>query len=86
MLNFPVRYTFNAVGKTNGDEAIRDEYVNDVKKVVLATSGDEDAKWEILPRGTKFTKVQCEVEVQSSAMINTIYEDISNLDKTVMRF
>lgn len=86
MLNFPVRYTFTAVGKTNGDEAIRDEYVDEVKKVVLATSGNEDAKWEILPRGKRFTTVQCEVEVQSSTMVNLIYEDISNLEKTVMRF
>lgn len=86
MLNFPVRYTFNAVGKTNGDETIQEAYVEEVKRVVFATSGDENATWEILPRGTKFTKVQCEVEVQSTAMVNTIYEEISNLEKTVMRF
>ena len=65
---------------------MEEEYVNEVKKVVLETSGDEAATWEILPRGEKFTKVQCEVEVQSSLMVGKIYEEISNLEKTVMRF
>jgi len=86
MLNFPARHTFSAVGKTNGDDGAVQEYVEEVKRVVLETSGDNDATWEIRPRGSKFTKVQCEVEVQSSTMVNTIYEDISNLERTVMRF
>lgn len=86
MLNFPLRYTFNVVGKTDGNDTTRQEYVEQVKHVVLETSGDNEATWEILPRGSKFTKVQCEVEVQSATMINTIYKDISNLERTVMRF
>jgi putative lipoic acid-binding regulatory protein len=85
MLNFPVRYTFHAVGKTS-DEASIQKYVNEVKKVVLETSGDKDATWEVQKRGAKFTKIKCEVEVQSSTMVNKIYSDISNVDGTVMRF
>lgn len=86
MVEFPARYTFNVVGKTNGDDAIREEYVTEVKEVVLKISGDKDATWKIIPRGSKFTKVQCDVDVQSATMINRIYEDISNVERTVMRF
>lgn len=74
------------MGKTNGDDCLRDEYAEEVRRVVLATSGDEGSTFEVLPRGKKFTKVQCVVEVQSVTMINTIFEDIANLEKTVMRF
>lgn len=86
MLNFPARYTFNAVGRTEGDDAMREKYIEAVKRVILETSGDNEATWEIRPRGTKFTKVQCEVEVQSATMVKAIYDDLSNLSGTVMRF
>lgn len=74
------------MGKTNGDDSLRDEYAEEIRRVVLATSGDEGSTFEVLARGKKFTKVQCVVEVQSVTMINTIFEDIANLEKTVMRF
>jgi hypothetical protein len=48
MLNFPVRYTFNAVGRTGGDEGLRDVYVEEVKKIIIATSGDEDESAKLL--------------------------------------
>ena len=85
MLDFPVRYTFHVVGKTDG-EARSQKYVDEIKKVILGTSGDNDAKWDVQQRGAKFTKIRCEVEVQSSAMVNKIYTDISTVDGTVMRF
>ncbi len=87
MLNFPVRYTFNAVGRTGGDEELRDVYVEEVKKLILATSGDEGGlECQVTPRGKNFTKVQCAVEVQSSTMITLIYDNLEKLDGTVMRF
>ena len=86
VLHFPSNFTFSAVGKTNGDDSLRDEYAAEVRSVVFAVSGDEYSTFEVLPRGTKFTKVQCVVEVKSATMINTIFEDIANLAKTVMRF
>jgi putative lipoic acid-binding regulatory protein len=87
MLNFPVRYTFNAVGRTGGDEELRDVYVEEVKKLILATSGDEDGlECQVTPRGKNFTKIQCAVEVQSAAMITLIYDNLEKLDRTVMRF
>lgn len=86
MVEFPVRYTFNVVGKTDGDEAISAKYVEDVKNVIMTTSGETDVKWEITPRGKKFTKIKCETEVQSSTMVNKIYQDISKLELTVMNF
>jgi putative lipoic acid-binding regulatory protein len=87
MLNFPVRYTFNAVGRTGGDEELRDVYVEEVKELILATSGDEDGlECQVTPRGKNFTKIQCAVEVQSAAMITLIYDNLEKLDRTVMRF
>ena len=87
MLKFPVRYTFNIVGKTFGDQKANDEYVDAVKNVVRGTSGDEEGMvCRITPRGKSFTKVQCEVEVQSASMINAIYAELDEIDMTVMRF
>ena len=85
MLTFPVRYTFNIVGKTMGDEEKKEEYITAVKEAVIATAG-EDIACKITPRGKNFVKVQCEAEVLNAGMINTIYEDIEKLDQTVMRF
>jgi putative lipoic acid-binding regulatory protein len=85
ILNFPVRYTFNIVGRTSGDSTVQDDFVEAVKKIVMATSGD-DIACQITPRGKNFTKVQCEAEVQNAAMINTIYEELEKLERTVMRF
>eukprot|EP00980_Cylindrotheca_fusiformis_P017902 scaffold5682_cov140-Cylindrotheca_fusiformis.AAC.13 len=85
MLNFPVRYTFNIVGRTTGDSIVKDEYVEAVKTVVSATAGD-DIACKITPRGKNFTKVQCEVEVQNAGMISTIYEELEKIEQTVMRF
>ena len=86
MLKFPVRYTFNIVGKTSGDEAVKDEYLEQVYKVVLGIAGDDEMRCQITPRGKSFTKVQCEVEVQSVTMINSIYDELDKLERTVMRF
>lgn len=86
MIHFPANFTFNAVGKTNGDKKLQDEYVDEVKSVFLSICGDSDATFEVLPRGKKFTKVKCELEVQSATMVNTIFEDIAKLEKTLMHF
>ena len=86
MLNFPTRYTFNIVGKTSGDDSIRQEYVESVKSIVFATTGDDKIRCEVTPSGKNFTKVQCEAEVLNSGMINTIYDNISKLERTTMRF
>ena len=86
MLKFPIRYTFNIVGKTSGDDETREKYLEEVYKVVLRISGDDEMRCQITPRGKNFTKVQCEVEVQSASMINSIYDDLDKLDLTVMRF
>ena len=93
MLNFPTRYTFNVVGKKGegNDDDNGDTYLEEVKKVILNTAGgdgdDENGiTISMTPRGTKFMKLQVEVEVQSSTMITTIYEDIGALPGTVMKF
>jgi putative lipoic acid-binding regulatory protein len=85
ILNFPVQYTFNIVGKTSGDSEIKKEYIQAVRKVIEGTAGDDIAV-KITPRGKNFTKVQCEVEIQSANMINTIYDELEKLERTVMRF
>jgi putative lipoic acid-binding regulatory protein len=88
MLEFPVRYTFNSVGKTGGNSQVQAVYVDAVKKVMLGNSGSEgsDMVCQITPRGTKFVKVKCEVEVHSAGMINLIYDQLGKIDNTVMKF
>ena len=87
MMEFPARYVFNCVGKTSGDEELQTTYLEQVKEVVLETSGDQEGIiCKVTPRGRNFTKVQCEVSVESSSMINMIYDDLEKLDMTVMRF
>jgi putative lipoic acid-binding regulatory protein len=86
MINFPARYTFHVVGKTCGDDGLQQAYIENVQRIVQGTTGDEDITCESVPRGTKFTKVQCEASVQSATMINNIYDELDKLELTVMRF
>lgn len=87
MLNFPVRYAFVVVGRTGGDKDVQEKYIEDVKKVVLSSSGDIDGmESKITPRGKNFIKIECTVTVESAAMINSIYDDLDELEATTMRF
>ena len=40
----------------------------------------------VTPRGKKFTKESVSVSVESAAMITSIYEDLGQLESTVMKF
>jgi hypothetical protein len=84
---FPLRYTFNCVGKTNGDETEKEAYVNEIKSIVSSLSGDEEGV-EILitPRGKNFTRITLDVTVDSVAIINSVYEALKNNEKTVMQY
>ena len=86
MIKFPAKYTFNVVGKTGGDEKQQERYMQAVQRLVQETTGDEEIGCNIKPRGKNFTKVQCEATVQSATMINMIYDDLDELEMTVMRF
>ena len=87
MIKFPARFSFNVVGRTDGDSVTREEYVQEVKNIVASNSGDEDGyECRITPRGYKFTKVQATVRVDSAAMIGTIYDELDALERTIMRF
>lgn len=88
MLKFPTRYAFAVVGKTEGNDDLRDEFVNAVKELIRAeTSGKEDGiTCVITPRGTKFTKVTIEARVDSAAVIRTIYAGLEKLERSVMQF
>jgi putative lipoic acid-binding regulatory protein len=86
LLNFPARYTFNVVGKTLGLEDLQNEYVDKVKKLLLESTGDDSLVCESLRRGKNFTKVKCEVNVLSVAMINNVYDELEKLELTVMKF
>jgi len=89
MLKFPVQYSFNVVGKTEGDETKRDVFVDQVKSIVLDGSSELDKEGMacvITPRGKKFTKITIEAQVESPAMITNIYEELEQLDMSVMQF
>eukprot|EP00555_Chaetoceros_dichaeta_P001698 CAMPEP_0198279700 /NCGR_PEP_ID=MMETSP1447-20131203/67070_1 /TAXON_ID=420782 /ORGANISM="Chaetoceros dichaeta, Strain CCMP1751" /LENGTH=253 /DNA_ID=CAMNT_0043974905 /DNA_START=119 /DNA_END=881 /DNA_ORIENTATION=+ len=40
----------------------------------------------VKPRGKNFTKITVEVMVENAAMINSVYEELGLLERTVMRF
>jgi len=93
MLRFPVRYSFNVVGETGADgdsdeSGVRECFVQDVMRVVLAESGDteDSVVCRVTPRGTKFTKVTVEAQVDSAAIIMNIYRELESLERCVMQF
>lgn len=87
MLTFPIKYSFNVVGKTSGDTAIVDKFVEQVKEIVLETTGDIDGiECLITPRTKNFTKVSVQVNVESASMIATVYDNLESLELAVMRF
>jgi putative lipoic acid-binding regulatory protein len=86
MLNFPTKFTFTAVGRTNGEENIKESYINKVKDTVKSLSGDDETRCTVTPRGSKFTRVSIEVEVESAAVIASIFRAIDEIDMTVMKF
>lgn len=83
LLQFPTDYTFSVVGKTSDG----DSYANDVKSLVESILGS-DARMEtrVVPRGAKFTKVSVKVNVESAAMITSIYAELDSMERTVMKF
>jgi putative lipoic acid-binding regulatory protein len=86
MMTFPSKFTFNVVGKTLCNAEKQIQYVNEIKQVVYETTGDDEISYEVTPRGTKFVKVCVEANVQSAAMINSIFDDLDKIELTVMRF
>jgi putative lipoic acid-binding regulatory protein len=85
LLNFPVRYTFHVVGKTN-DETDKELFVESVKTVVQQSSGDAAISCQVTPRSKTFTKVTVEAQVDSAAIIATIYKDLEALEQSIMQF
>ncbi|KAL7451700.1 hypothetical protein ACHAWC_005641 [Mediolabrus comicus] len=91
LLQFPTQYTFSVVGRNIEDEdssSVGDIYANEVKAVIESALGETEMEMEmrVTPRGKKFTKVSVSVSVESAAMITSIYEDLGQLESTVMKF
>lgn len=86
MLNFPVSYSFNVVGRTLGDEIKTNDFVDQVKAAVLDSTGEDEMVCRVTPRGKNFTKVVIESNVQSAAMITAIYKELEGLEMSVMQF
>ncbi len=90
LLTFPTQHVFDVVGKVSTDGGDDDDdgkvYADKVKSIVFDTTGDEDIKCEIIPRGKKFVKVRCEAKVESTTMINNIYDELGEMESTVMKF
>jgi putative lipoic acid-binding regulatory protein len=87
MLNFPTEFMFNAVGRTNGDDSLKEEYAEQVKKIVTSLSGDDDHfQCQVTPRGKSFTRVSIQVQVDSAAVINSIYNELDKIEMTVFKY
>lgn len=87
LTNFPARFAFTVVGRTSGDEEAKETYVEDVKRIVGDVSGGFDSlECRVTPRGANFVRVSVEVFVESTAVMNTIYDLLSQMEMTVMRY
>eukprot|EP00984_Skeletonema_dohrnii_P037338 scaffold39324_cov144-Skeletonema_dohrnii-CCMP3373.AAC.1 len=87
MLNFPTEYTFTVVGKKAETEDPCDNYERRVRAVVESALGEAaNIEMRVTPRGKRFTKVSLKVTVESAAIIAAIYEELGELDATVMKF
>jgi len=95
MLNFPLEYTFHVVGKTGGDRDAQEEFVGQVKEIAKTTTASSSAPGgddgdevicRITPRGSKFTKVTIQVQVDSADVIASIYDQLEALELSVMQF
>mmetsp|Transcript_48384 Transcript_48384/g.89723 ORF Transcript_48384/g.89723 Transcript_48384/m.89723 type:complete len:191 (-) Transcript_48384:199-771(-) len=87
MLIFPAEYSFSVVGRTGGDDELKEEYAESVRRIVASVSGDDDGlAMRVTPRGKSFTRVSVQVTVDSAAVITSIYEELGSLERTVMRY
>jgi len=86
MMTFPTSYTFIVVGKTGGDEKLASRFETDVKEIVLQQTSKEDLLCESLPRGSKFTRVSVKAQVDSASVVNSIHDQLAQLDLTVMQY
>lgn len=86
LTTFPTRYDFNVVGRTSGSEKSKEEYIEAVKKIVSSSSGDDDLETRVTPRGKSFTRLSVSANVDSAAVINSIYDELAALEITVMRY
>lgn len=85
-LTFPVDYSFHVIGRTAGNENLQKHFVQQVKEIIVQTSANEEITCEITPRGSKFTKVTVQVQVVSSDVISSIYDQLGALELSVMQF
>ena len=87
LLQFPLVYTFHVVGRIHSEnEDHVYEFVQDVKSIVYDVTNDDSMVLKITPRGTKFTKLTIEAQVENTVMITSIYEQIQQMTVTVMQF
>lgn len=87
LITFPTQHVFDVVGKIEADnDSDTTSYADKVRTIVFDTTGDENIQCEIIPRGKKFVKVRCEATVESTTMINSIYEELGAMESTVMKF
>jgi len=86
MVQFPGKFSFSVVGKTGGDEQQVQEYIDDVRRIIINGSGGNILECRVTPRGKNFTKITAHVIVDSVSIINGIYKDLGSLERTVMNF
>jgi putative lipoic acid-binding regulatory protein len=85
MLQFPTKYTFSVVGKT--ENVNHGDYANEVELALISVLGSNaQVEMMVVPRGKKFTKVTATVQVDSASVISYIYDKLEALDATVMKF
>lgn len=86
LLKFPAQYSFNVVGRTSGDDALKEEFVREIKDIVSSLSGDDKMEVRITPRGKNFTRITLQATVESVAVMNSIYDALEKNEKTVMQY
>jgi len=86
MLQFPAPFTFTVIGRTDAPDA-DSYYAKQVEQCLVSSLGtDESVEIRSIPRGKHFTRVCATITVDSSAQIQSLYDDLGRIKETVMKF
>lgn len=93
ILTFPVMHTFHVIGKTNQNDAIIQQFQKDIHDIIYTTvssssrvTANNEIVVSVTPRGSKYTKITVQANVENASMISSIYEQLQLLELSIMQF
>ena len=86
LMDFPAKFAFSVVGRTNGKDEDALIYGQVAKQIVKSISGDSEMECLVSPRGKSFTRLSITTMVESAGMIKAIYDALDAVEATVMKY